>query len=104
VPVSGIYRGRDVGGLRALGALGDVELDSLVLGQATEAGRLDSGEVDEDVSAAAVDANRCRLVRSRPNSQPTCANARPLARPRTLVRLSEESGSSAVNVDVRGGF
>src|SRR6266545_3238534 len=41
-------------GLLALGALGDVELDPLVLVQATEAVGLDLGEVDEDFLVAAV--------------------------------------------------
>src|SRR5690606_10382038 len=41
-------------GLRTLGALGEVELDLLVVLEGLEALRLDRGEVDEDVLAAAV--------------------------------------------------
>src|SRR3954454_24906386 len=44
----------DVGGLRALLALGHLELDPLVLVQAAVAGGLDGREVGEDVGAAVV--------------------------------------------------
>src|SRR3954464_15251725 len=44
----------DVLGLRTLGALGDVELDLLVLVKRLVAAGLDGGEVDEHVLAAAV--------------------------------------------------
>src|ERR687889_506468 len=44
----------DVLGLRTLGALGQVELDLLVLVERLVAAGLDRGEVDEDVLAAAV--------------------------------------------------
>jgi hypothetical protein len=44
--------GRDVGSLRALGAILDFEFDGLAFRQSPEAGTLDGGEVDENVLSA----------------------------------------------------
>ena len=50
----GLVSDGNVGGLQALGALFDFELDSLTLFQAAEAIGLNSGEVDEDIIAALI--------------------------------------------------
>src|SRR4029079_6972444 len=54
----------DVLRLRALGALGDVELDALVLVQRTVAVALDGRVVHEDVGAAAVLSNEAEALLS----------------------------------------
>src|SRR5438034_8789757 len=52
----------DVARLRALGALGDLELDPLVLVEAAVAVGGDRGEVDEDVVTAAVDGDEAEAL------------------------------------------
>src|SRR6187551_2228193 len=71
--------GPDPLGLQALGALGDVKLDPLVLLQAAEAAGLDGREVDENVLVAAVDVDESEaLVRVEPLHSSLCHGVSPL--------------------------
>src|SRR5215472_6078554 len=59
--------GTDLRGLRTLGALGHVVLDLLVFLEGAVPGRLDRGEVDEDVRAAVIGCDETKaLVRVEP--------------------------------------
>src|SRR5205807_3280005 len=58
----GMSENADCAGLRALGALGDVELHPLVLLQAAEPVRGDLGEVDENVLTATVDGDEAEAL------------------------------------------
>src|SRR5215469_3521898 len=76
IPLAGLAcrgsGGEDAGGLRALRALGDLELHALVLLQAAEAGAVNLGVVHEDVRSVGAGDEAVALLRVEPLDGSLC--------------------------------